>query len=497
MPSPWLTFRQVREALRAGQPDEARRLVEPLAAAGYRKAVRLTREVARSYLARADKHLRADHPDAAWRELLAAESLNTGEGEAARLRTTLTRLGLAECRAALEVGHPVLALDAVARLRDYRSVSPELDPLATAASDWLTAAGQADRGDFLLAKVTATRVRDRLDPTTGAGVARFLADLEQRALRCREGVGRLHAAADARQWEDAIRWADEVVAVAPNHREARDLRAQAWDALRPDAAVEVADFEPVVPLAVASPGEEFASQRVMSAVRVSAPVLAPTRRAGGSLPSQTNHVQDTPDDTRPLPKRFRLWVDGVGGYLVCLSPRVTFGQATSEGPVDVPLFADVSRLHAELTRDAEGYVLESGREVQVNGRPVKRTALACGDRITLGSTCQFVFRKPVPISPTARLELVSGHRLPMAVDGVLLMAESLILGREGRVHVAMPDEVPGTVVLYRSKDGLGVRFDGPFTVDGRPCQGRSPLPLPAVVSAEAFSFAVEPVGPRL
>jgi hypothetical protein len=52
-------------------------------------------------------------------------------------------------------------------------------------------------------------------------------------------------------------------------------------------------------------------------------------------------------------------------------------------------------------------------------------------------------------------------------------------------------------VLYRSKDGLGVRFDGAFTVDGRPCQGRSPLPLPAVVTSEAFTFAVEPVGPRL
>src|SRR5213078_2141129 len=51
----------------------------------------------------------------------------------------------------------------------------------------------------------------------------------------------------------------------------------------------------------------------------------------------------------PLPKRFFLWVDGVGGYLVCLSPRVTFGQATAEGPIDVPLFADVSRLHAEVT----------------------------------------------------------------------------------------------------------------------------------------------------
>jgi len=79
---------------------------------------------------------------------------------------------------------------------------------------------------------------------------------------------------------------------------------------------------------------------------------------------------------------------------------------------------------------------------------------------------------------------------------VLFMAESLVMGREGKSHVVLPDEVPGPVSLYRSKDGLGVRFDASFTVDGRPCRGRAPLPIPAVVVAESFSFAVEPVGPR-
>src|SRR5947199_188754 len=48
----------------------------------------------------------------------------------------------------------------------------------------------------------------------------------------------------------------------------------------------------------------------------------------------------------PLPPRFFLWIDGVGGYLVCLGARLTFGQALPEARVDVPLVADVSRLHA-------------------------------------------------------------------------------------------------------------------------------------------------------
>jgi len=39
----------------------------------------------------------------------------------------------------------------------------------------------------------------------------------------------------------------------------------------------------------------------------------------------------------------------------------TLGQAAAEALVDVPLVADVSRLHATLTRDAEGYLTYVGR----------------------------------------------------------------------------------------------------------------------------------------
>ncbi|MCZ2344060.1 MAG: hypothetical protein LC104_20040, partial [Bacteroidales bacterium] len=103
---------------------------------------------------------------------------------------------------------------------------------------------------------------------------------------------------------------------------------------------------------------------------------------------------------------------------------------------------------------------------------------------------------PVPISPTARLELVSGQRLPLAVDGVILMAESLILGPGPHVHVRLP-WAEANVILYRSGEGLGVRYDHPFTLDGRPTQGRSPLSIPSLISTEHFGFAVEPVGSRL
>jgi hypothetical protein len=151
-------------------------------------------------------------------------------------------------------------------------------------------------------------------------------------------------------------------------------------------------------------------------------------------------------------------------------------------------------VHAEIRRDPEGYVIESSRELRINGQSKKFASLSDGDRITLGSTCQLCFRKPIPISSTARLEFVSGHRLPHAVDGVILMAESLVLGSSGTVHIPMSTDVTGTMSLYRSQESMGVRYHGSYTINGCAAQNRSVLPVPAVVSTDTFTLAVEPVG---
>ena len=195
------------------------------------------------------------------------------------------------------------------------------------------------------------------------------------------------------------------------------------------------------------------------------------------------------------PHQFLLWVDGVGGYLVCLGNRVTFGQATPENRVEVALFADISRLHAALTRDVEGYLIECFRAARVNGQLVEKALLRSGDRVTLGMCCQLQFRQPVPVSASARIDLVSGHRLWLAVDAVLLMADTLVLGSGAQVHVALP-EVQSPLVLFRMKEGLGVRYAGSFAVNGKPCRERALLEPGATIAGDNFSLTLEPIAAR-
>jgi hypothetical protein len=124
--SPWLILRQASEAVANGRPDDAHRLLAPLVDEGNRKAQRAAREVVKAYCTRAAKQLDQDQPDAAWWDLLAAESLNTGEKCVAELRLTLTRLGLVQARGALEIGDPAAATTVTSRLRERGVRHPRL-----------------------------------------------------------------------------------------------------------------------------------------------------------------------------------------------------------------------------------------------------------------------------------------------------------------------------------------------------------------------------------
>lgn len=447
----WLAIRQAREALRQGRLEEAHRVLTQPAIREQRAAGQLLAQLVRGYIERAERHLKYDDTEGAWRDLLQAEQLQTNEKDVENLRQTLARLGLAEVRALLQAGETRRADEALAKLRERRARSSELQVLEEATRDWLQARDLADRGEFPLALEAVDRSRRRLHDRPCV-LEKFAADLE----RHRDGfpalLVRLHAAADAGRWREVVELAEQVLAIAPHHAEARKARSRAWKAI-----------EPVT-------------------VAMSSPSTAPN---GEVLACEG------------LPARFLLWIDGVGGYLVCLGARLTFGQAIVDGHVDIPLVADVSRLHASLTRDAEGYVLEAVRPVQVNARDVTRALLQSGDRVTLGASCQLLFHQPVPISATARLDLVSGHRLPLSVDAILLMADTLVLGDESQVHINVPD-LKQPVVLFRQKDTLGIRHAGKLNINGHKSGARLVLnDLHATVSGENISFAIEPVAARL
>jgi len=188
-----------------------------------------------------------------------------------------------------------------------------------------------------------------------------------------------------------------------------------------------------------------------------------------------------------------LWVDAVGGFLVCLGQQVTLGQPVRSGGADVPILADISSRHARIRRDGEGYLIEAVRQVRVDGRPVREVGwLTDGSRIELGEGVRLIFRRPHPLSATARLGFASGHRTEPSADAVLLMAECCILGPEAHSHVVCRDW-PGEVILYRHDEELLCRAAGTLEIDGVQYHGRGPVGRNSHVAGEGFSMNLEAI----
>jgi hypothetical protein len=195
----------------------------------------------------------------------------------------------------------------------------------------------------------------------------------------------------------------------------------------------------------------------------------------------------------PDPPRFLIWVDSVGGFLVCPAAEAKFGQAIPGNPIDVPLVADVSRHQITIRRDAEGYVLDPVREVALNGTPLAAAAaLADGDKLGLGAV-ELMFHRPHPLSATARVDFCSFHRTRPSCDAVLLMGDSCVLGSRPSSHIVCRSW-RRDVVLFRQPTGLVCCASGRFEVDGREFHDRAAVALGSRVAGDDFSFCLEEIG---
>lgn len=195
--------------------------------------------------------------------------------------------------------------------------------------------------------------------------------------------------------------------------------------------------------------------------------------------------------TAPRSARFVLWIDAVGGYLVCTGSKVAIGQALPGNPVEIAIQGDVSRRHAVVSRHGEGYVLEPTQTVSIGGHRVTAPInLSDGDVIELGGSVRMRFRKPHVLSGSACLQFLSRHRTQPLVDGVLLMAESCVLGPTPTNHVVCR-HWEHDLVLFRRDDQLHCRSPKSLEINGQRGVGVIPLNGNTRIVGEDFSLSVE------
>jgi hypothetical protein len=490
-----ITLKQAEESARAGRFEEALGLLSRPNVADHRQGVQLRARVAKLLVERAQRRSQADDLAGAIDDLVLAEQNGAAPDVLAATRLRIAERVSGEVAQGLVAGDPARCLERIDSLARHQIHGPELRRYRQVAEAWSRALEESRRGEF-------GRAREALDQAErlgGSGVADSLA-AARKALEARQAVAvprieRLYKAlADAKDWGEILAAAEGLLEVVSEHPAARQARAQAWQrigALSPSATLPA---RPDRPGPAVAPGVGLAEARCSA---------EKTACAHDRQPAAGVVFLDDPATSEPAARvdagprgRMLLWADAVGGFLVCLDPEVVIGRAGSDSQADIPLLGDLSRRHASLIRHGDGYIVRAFHPTYINGRQVVGTGpLRDRDVLRLGSSVELLFRQPSPISATARLEIVSHHRLPMAVEGVILMAETCIIGPPPQSHV-IAEELREPLVLFRQAGQIWCRAPGSFEVDGRPCAGRVALGARSRVCGHEFSFGIEPVGAK-
>jgi hypothetical protein len=294
--------------------------------------------------------------------------------------------------------------------------------------------------------------------------------LLDRSEECQRLTAEMHAALAAENWSAVLTAADGLLAIAPRHAAAGHARRRAWKAVGMDVT------------------QTHHRRRGYVSLQVDGAAGRAGRRST-RLGSRSNEEDTLAGSEQP--HRALLWIDAVGGYLVCTDDCIVLGQPSPNNAIAVPILADLSRRHAVIRRDAGAYVLEPLQQTRVDGREITGPhVLADNQLIQLGDNVKVRFSRPHALSATARLVIESHHKTQPSADAVLLMADSCVLGPSRHCHVVCRDW-KRDIVVYRQNDRVYCRADEPLTIDGVEAPGEQDIAAGVRVEGEEFSFTWE------
>ncbi|PAY20775.1 hypothetical protein CKO51_04030 [Rhodopirellula sp. SM50] len=153
-----------------------------------------------------------------------------------------------------------------------------------------------------------------------------------------------------------------------------------------------------------------------------------------------------------------LRVDGLGAVLLLDADRISVGSSSRSQRYDLPLQTEGPSAALFIRRAGDDYFAESEAEFGVNDQPTKRRLLANGDSIGFGRRGRLKFRKPVPASGSAVLQLSGAGLAKREIRCAALMADSLLFSPRGGHFSISGCERP--IVVFRAADGYAIKYAG-------------------------------------
>ena len=466
-----MKIRTAQIALNEGRCDEASALLSRESLRGFLPAKRLSHEVAVRLVDRACRKLAAGDSVAGWHDIQQAQQLDGSAELVDQFRAEQARLGLQQTRQLLERGETDLAARQIVKLEQRRLGGDERRRWKLVVHLITQAKERAYVGEFAEACEMLDRAK-RLLPSANDPLTEEIASRKRQLLASSEKLRPLttvlHTAVANECWSEVLTTTDALLELAAGYPPAVEARRQAWQAVGMKApAKKIAQFAP----AVRRPGPVFAT----------------------TIPWRKNGADDTMTTAESRGQRLIAWIDEVGAFLVCLGHEISLGQPTPESAVDIPVRADLSRRHATIAREGESYILKPIHSAKVDGHPVVGpTLLRDGSLIELGDSLKIRFTRPHSLSATAVLRLESKHKTEPAVDAVVLMSESCVLGPKAHSHIRCANW-NSEIVLFRRGEEVQFRSQDIIEVNDHPGSTSGIITANCRLAGEEFALSFEEI----
>jgi hypothetical protein len=136
---------------------------------------------------------------------------------------------------------------------------------------------------------------------------------------------------------------------------------------------------------------------------------------------------------QPPATRWRLWVDGSGGYLLLTGTRWTVGGVSDQSLAEIRVRADWPRLAGRIEREAGDYFW-CDRYVK-GSIPTARVLQPPSGTLPVPGSASLTITQPSPLTATAVLDLKPPHRFDEHVDRVILVDHTLLIGDSAECHI--------------------------------------------------------------
>lgn len=161
------------------------------------------------------------------------------------------------------------------------------------------------------------------------------------------------------------------------------------------------------------------------------------------MSADANELNDAPPASR-----WRLWVDGCGGFLLLAGKRWTVGGVGDDRGADIRVRADLPRVAGTIERSGADYFWLGSRESD------QRELIRSGEPLAVQGSARLSLQQPSPLCESAVLQLRAPHRFDEHVDAVVLVNETILVGPGADCHLRCRDCSERAVLIRRGSEWI-------------------------------------------